>query len=177
MPGNIVGPDGKVLMSWRVNILPYIEQDNMYRQLDMTKAWDDPKNAKVLEKMPELFRVFGREAEKGKTFLQMPSSPKVLPGGSPFLVPGRRTTMASITDGTSNSIMVLEATDAVNWAKPDDMLFDPTKTPKVGAQGQKWFFALMGDGSVRSVRREKLTDRDLKAMITIDGGEVVNDRD
>ena len=177
MPGNIVGPDGKVLMSWRVAILPFLEQDDQYRALDMTKAWDDPRNAKVLEKMPEIFRVFGREADKGKTYLQMPSSPKVLPGGSPFLVPGRRTTMAHIVDGTSNTFMVLEATDAVNWAKPDDLLFDPTKTPKVGAQGQKWFFALMGDGSVQTVSREKMTDKDLRAMITIDGGDVVNMRD
>lgn len=177
MPANIVGPDGKVLMSWRVAILPYIEQDNMYRQLDMTKAWDDPRNAKILEKMPEVFRVYGREAQKGQTYLQMPFSPKVMLGGSPFLVPGRRTTMANIADGTSNTFMVLEATDAVNWAKPDDMLFDPTKAPKVGQQGTKWFYALMGDGSVRIVRREKMTDNDLKAMITIDGGEVVNIRD
>ena len=93
------------------------------------------------------------------------------------MVPGRRTTMANITDGMSNSIMVLEATDAVNWAKPDDMLFDPTKAPKVGMQGRKWFHVLMGDGSVRIVQREKLTDNDLKAFLTIDGGEAVNWKD
>jgi len=183
MPANIVGLDGKVLMSWRVNILPYIEQDNMYRQLDMTKAWDDPRNAKVLEKMPDLFRVFGREAPKGKTYLQMPFSPKfvpagkVVPCGSPFLVPGRRTTMADIADGLSNTFMVVEAADAVNWAKPDDMLFDPKIAPKVGEQGRKWFYALFGDGSVRIIRRDKLTDNDLKAFLTIDGGEPVNRKD
>jgi hypothetical protein len=172
-PTNIVGPDGKVLFSWRVAILPFIEQDNMWKQLDLTKPWDDPNNAKVLEKMPNVFRVYGRDAEKGKTYLQMPYSPQHVPGGSPFLVPGRRTSFANITDGTSNTIMVVEATDAVSWAKPDDLLFDPKKAPKVGDPGRKWFHALFGDGSVRMLRRDKLTDDQLRALMTIDGGEVI----
>jgi hypothetical protein len=174
MPMDIVSPDGKPLMSWRVAILPYIEQDNMYRSLDMTKAWDDPVNAKVLAQMPSVFQVFGRDAGKGKTFFQMPSSPKAIPGGSPWLVPGRKLSFAHISDGTSNTIMVLEGADAVNWAKPDDMQFDPKQAPKVGDQSRKWFYALFGDGSVRTIRKDNLTDDALKALITIDGGEVVS---
>jgi hypothetical protein len=173
MPQNIVGPDGKVLFSWRVAILPFIEQDNMFRQLNMTKPWDDPANAKILANMPAVFQVSGREAEKGKTHLQMPYSPQIVPGGSPFLVPGRRTSFNNITDGTSNTIMVVEAADAVSWAKPDDLLFDPKKAPKVGDSSRKWFYALFGDCSVRTLRRDKLTDDQLRALMTIDGGEVV----
>jgi hypothetical protein len=172
-PSNFVGPDGKVLFSWRVAILPFIEQDNMWKQLDMTKPWDDPQNAKVLEKMPDVFRVYGRDAEKGKTYLQMPYSPQQVPGGSPFLVAGRRTSFANITDGLSNTIAVVEAADAVNWAKPDDLLFDPKKAPKVGDPSRKWFHALFGDGAVRILHRDKLTDDQLWALMTIDGGEVV----
>jgi hypothetical protein len=173
MPANIVGPDRKVLFSWRVAILPFMEQDNLYRQLDLTKPWDDPKNAKLLANMPNLFRVYGRDAEKGKTFLQMPASPQAIAGGSPFLVHGRRTTFANITDGTSNTIMVVEAAEAVNWAKPDDLRYEPAKAPKVGSPDRKWFYAAFGDGSVRTLRRDRLTDDQLRALFTTDGGEVV----
>jgi hypothetical protein len=176
-PGNVMSPDGKVLMSWRVAILPFIEQDNMYRALDLTKAWDDPVNAKILANMPKVFEVRGREAEKGKTYLQMPYSPKALPGGSPFLVPGQKTTFANITDGTSNTLMVVEATDAVSWAKPDDLLFDPQKLPKLGDPKTKRFHTALGDGSVRIFKRDKLTDDQLKALLTINGGEVIDLKD
>jgi hypothetical protein len=172
-PTNIVGPDGKPLMSWRVAILPFVEQDNLYRALDMTKPWNDPRNAKLLETMPEVFRVYGRDAEKGKTYLQMPYCPQPVPGGNPFLVAGRRTTFGNVLDGTSNTIAVVEAADAVNWAKPDDLVFDPKKAPKVGDPTRKWFHALFGDASVRTLRRDKLTDEQLRALMTIDGGEVV----
>ncbi len=173
MPQNVVGPDGKVLFSWRVAILPFIEQDNMYRRLDLTRPWNDPVNAKILATMPSVFRVYGRDADQGKTYLQMPFSPRPVPGGNPFQVAGRRTTFANITDGTSNTIMVVEATDAVDWAKPDDLVFDPKKAPKVGDPKRKWFYALFGDGSVRTLHRDELTDDQLRALMTVDGGEVI----
>ena len=50
-----------------------------------------------------------------------------------------------------------------------DLPFDPKKLPKIGADG--WFFAAFCDGSVRRMRIPK--DEVLKALITVDGGEVV----
>lgn len=172
MPADVVGPDGKPLMSWRVAILPFIEQDNLYRQLDPTKAWDDVRNAKALEKMPKIFQVTGRDAQD-KTYFQMPTAKQRVPGGDPFQVYGRRLTFTSITDGTSNTAMVVEAATAVDWAKPDDLPFDPKRVPAIGDPAGKLAFVLFGDGSVRGFRRDKLTDDVLRALMTINGGEVV----
>jgi Protein of unknown function (DUF1559) len=174
MPADVLDPTGKPLLSWRVQILPYIEQDNMYRQLDLTKAWDDPRNAKILEKMPDVYRVFGRETkEKGQTYLQMPTAIK-RQGNVPFHVRGEKMTFAHITDGLSNTLMVVEAADPVSWAKPDDLIYNPLKLPKLGDPQRTDFFVLFGDGSVRILRRDKLTDEQLKALITVNGGEIVN---
>jgi hypothetical protein len=82
--------------------------------------------------------------------------------------------MASIVDGTSNTIMVAESAEAVHRAKPDDIKFDPQRAPKLGDPGRKWFYALYGDGSVRTLRRDKLTDEQIRALMTVNGGEVVS---
>jgi hypothetical protein len=175
MPLDITDPAGRPILSWRVLLLPYLEQDNLYKQLDLTKPWDDPRNAKLLEKMPDVFRVYGRDGhEKGLTYFQMPMSPRAVPGGDPFLVPGRRLPILGITDGTSNTIMVVEAADAVNWAKPGDLRFEQVTLQKVGSPDRKWFHALFADGSVRMLRKDKLTDHQLKGLMTVNGGEVVN---
>jgi hypothetical protein len=175
LPTDIIGPAGKPILSWRVALLPYIEQDNMYKQLDLTKPWDDPVNARVLANMPDVFRVYGRDPkEKGTTYLQMPTTLGLPNGPSPIHVPGRRLSVVQIPDGSSNTIAVVEAADAVPWAKPGDLLFDPMKAPKVGSPDRKWFHVGFADGSVRTLRRDKLTDEQLRALMTINGGEVVN---
>jgi hypothetical protein len=174
MPTDILGPGGKPLWSWRVQLLPYLERDNLYRQLDLTRAWDDPVNAKHLEKMPDVFRVYGRDAkDKGMTFLQMPTAPFPPNGPTPIHVPGRRMPIVAIPDGTSNTILVVEAADAVPWARPGDLPFDPKKAPKVGSDDRKWFYAVFADGHVRALRRDKLTDDQLRALMTTNGGEIV----
>jgi hypothetical protein len=175
LPLNVTDPAGRPILSWRVLLLPYLEQDNLYKLLDLTKPWDDPRNARLLEKMPDVFRVYGRDGhEKGLTYFQMPTSPRPVPGGDPFLVPGRRLTIAGITDGTSNTIMAVEAADGVNWAKPDDLRFDQVTLQKVGAPDRKWFHALFADGSVRTLRKDKLDNAKVRALMTVNGGEVVN---
>jgi len=174
-PQDVVDGDGKAILSWRVQLLPYIEQDNLYRQLDLTKPWDDAANKKFVEQMPVTFKFPGRETkEKGFTYFQMVTAPNVIKGGSPFLVPGRKLSLTGITDGTSNTLMVVDGETAVNWLKPGDLPYDPKKLPKIGDPKTGRFLAAMGDGSVRWFDVKKLGEKKLHALITIDGGEVVN---
>ena len=172
-PTDVVDENGKPILSWRAQILPYIEQEPLYRQLDLKKSWDDPTNKAVLGQMPNVFEVYGREAKQGMTFFQMFTAPKALEGGRPFLVPGLKTRITEITDGTSNTFMVVEAADPVIWLKPGDLPFDPKNLPKLGSPTRGRFQALFGDGSVREFKRAKLTDDTLRALITINGGEVI----
>ena len=83
------------------------------------------------------------------------------------------TRFADITDGTSNTLMVAEAANAVPWTKPDDLEFDPEKPlPKLGGHFPGGFNVLFMDGSVRFIR-STIDQVTLKALITRNGGELV----
>ena len=170
-PQDITDKNGKAILSWRVHLLPYMEQEKLYKQFDLTKPWDDAANKGLLEKMPDVYKRLGREPkDNGFTYFQTFAAVKATEGGSPFLVAGVNRKIATITDGTSNTLMVVEAAEAVSWLKPGDLVYDPKKLPKVGHDG--WMYSGFGDGSVRRMRVPKAEV--LKALITVDGGEVVN---
>ena len=166
-PTDIVDADGKPILSWRVHLLPYIEQNQLYQQIDRTKAWDDPANKKLWDKMPKVYAFPGRAAKPGMTYFQMPFSKK----GLAFKRPGEGRNLTSVTDGLSNTIMVVEARDAVNWMKPDDVAIDDNIMPKFGDAKERIFIVGMGDGSVRSLS-QSIKMKTLKALLTPTGGEV-----
>ena len=154
-------------LSWRVAILPYIEQQALYQQFKLDEPWDSEHNKKLIDKMPKLFApVNGVKAEKGHTFYQIFS-------GREALKPGVRFT--DVTDGLSNTLMIVEAGDSVPWTRPEDMLYDAKKPlPKLGAMFSGDFNAAFMDGSVRYIRKS-INENTLRAIITIAGGENVGD--
>jgi len=124
---------GKPLLSWRVHLLPFMEQDNLYKQFALDQPWDTPQNLKLIEKMPAVYRHVGGVGEAmGKT-------PFVVPVGKDTIFPGGKGIgIRDITDGTSNTIMVLEAADAsmVTWTRPGRLAVRPQATAsRVGGQG------------------------------------------
>ncbi len=177
IPGD-AGPGGLTKsVSWRVMALPFIEQDNLYKMLDHNIALEDPRNMKVLEgmEMPKIFEHPGRPAPKGHTYFRVFSLPKNAKGTErPFFKEGERgPRLTDVTDGLSNTIIIVEAEEAVPWYKPDVLAYDgKLPLPPLGAKGADKFLAVMGDGSVKLLRPSKLGEKTLRALITINGGEV-----
>lgn len=173
-PGTaIMTKDGKSLLSWRVHILPFIDQLQLYNQFHLDESWDSPHNKTLIEKIPPVFVAPGNEtlARSGKTQYVAVSGP-----GTAWDDP-KGNKIQTITDGTSNTVMVAEAhaNMAVIWTKPEDLSIN-FEQPLNGLKDARTggFQVLFADGSVRFISSAINLDT-LRALFTRNGGEVVRD--
>lgn len=150
---------GKPLLSWRVAILPYIEQEPLYRQFKLEEPWDSAHNIKLLDQMPATYAApLGEGKQKGSTFFQVFTGPgamfELIPNAkTPFGAVGQR--LAAIADGTSNTLMVVEGGKAVPWTKPEDIPFsgmEKAPVPPLGGLSKEGFLTVFGDGSIQFIR-------------------------
>ena len=166
-PAALCDKQGKPCLSWRVAILPYLGQPNLYNQFKLDEPWDSPHNIKLLAQMPKVYAAPGLTTkEPGLTYYQgFIADPKLGPEhatawettvvpNSPFGAVGTRMP-ASFPDGTSNTIFVVEAGEAVPWTKPADLSYDPKKPlSKLGGIFKGGFNALFVDASVGLVPQD-----------------------
>lgn len=181
--------EGKPLLSWRVQILPYIEQQELYDQFRHDEPWDSDHNKQLIASMPQVFID--------------PSSPKYAASdgythylgvkGKGFLFdssfeeqqlkskrPGRQikgNSFRGIQDGSSNTLAFVQVNDqrATIWTKPDDWEMD-TKNPLNGLSPSFHpgiFLAAFCDGHVAPMAQDIDADT-LKAMCTRNGREAPN---
>jgi hypothetical protein len=140
---------GEPLLSWRVHILPYLDQMNLYKQFRLDEPWDSPHNRPLIEKMPLAYSNPNLNTPGKTTYLLLTG--KGAFGGKA----GKR--MSDFTQGLSNTLMAVEADAdrAVIWTKPEDLDFDP-ETPFAGLGHLRagGFHALFVDGSVRFLANE-----------------------
>jgi beta-lactamase regulating signal transducer with metallopeptidase domain len=149
-PAAVMGPDGKTPHSWRVELLPFLEGESLFREYRMNEPWDSPANKKVLDKMPAVFRSPFDDPKSTKSGYYVFTGPGTVFDGS------QGTSFKDIIDGTSNTLLLVESKQDVPWTKPEDIPFDPLKPPssvRSFVDGQ--FFACMADGSRRKILNDK----------------------
>jgi len=158
---------GKPLLSWRVAILPYIEQEALYKQFKMDEPWDSEHNLKLAKNMPKIY--FHPKANKpgdDKTHYRL-----FYGKGAAFEL-NKTTQINNITDGLSNTLMAVEAEEPVVWTNPNDLAFDPTKAlPKMLSIDGK-FSAAYCDGSVRTFKMP-IDQEILKLLIQKNDGKLI----
>jgi Protein of unknown function (DUF1559) len=172
LPADIVGKDGKPLLSWRVLLLPYLEEDKLYKEFKLDEPWDSRHNHPLLERMPKVLqspRVTLKA--KGYTVYQGFSGPNAVfrPGQPPLR-------FAGFPDGTSNTILAVETSTAVPWTKPADIPFHRAKPmPDLGKALGRQPLVTLADGSVRTLDLKKVSAETLKNLIDPADGQILPD--
>jgi hypothetical protein len=167
----ITDKSGKPLLSWRVKLLPYVDELALYEQFHLDEPWDSAHNKQFVTQMPQVYARPNSKAGPGMTTYLAPV------GEGTLWKSDKGASIADIRDGTSNTIAIVEADDeaAVPWTKPADWevdLSDPMKG--VGNSRPGGFQALIADGSVRFIANS-IDPATLKALLTMAGGEKVPD--
>jgi prepilin-type processing-associated H-X9-DG protein len=172
-PASTYDAKGQPLLSWRVYLLPFVEESPLFQEFRLNEPWDSAHNKKLIARMPQVYRSPAlKNVEKGKTTYLVPVGPNTIFGGKKGMP------IQKITDGTSNTIMVLEADDsrAVFWTQPEDYKID-AKNPLAGLvrPGTGGFNAAFADGSVQCMA-DTLDAATLRGMYTASGGEILKMR-
>ncbi len=132
-------------LSWRVHLLPFLDQAPLYKQFHKNEPWNSPHNMALINQMPDVYKSPNSTAPAGRTtYLGIDG-----PGG--MMENGGGKKIRDIIDGTSNTILVVEADDAaaVIWTKPDDYRFNPANPSQNLGGKNGGFNALLCDGAVR----------------------------
>ena len=170
VPNNVLDPKTeKPQLSWRVHLLPFLEEDNLYKEFKLDEGWDSDANKKLIGRMPAVFAPIRVKAKPGETFY------RGFTGAGTVFEAGARYGIAQIPDGTSNTVGVVEAGEPCVWTKPDDLPFDPMKPlPKLGGLFDGDFHVALMDGSVQSVNGKKMDAAAFKGMLVRNSGLVRN---
>jgi hypothetical protein len=165
----ILDAAGKPLLSWRVELLPYLDEHTLYNHFQLDEPWDSPHNLDLLRYMPDTFAPPGLELEDPNgTFYQ------VFVGPGAVFDPGRKkaVSLASVTDGSAHTLLIVEAAEPVPWTKPVDLPFAADQSlPKLGGIFFGGFNAAFCDSRVRFLPGTLQDDEPtLRALIGMNDG-------
>jgi len=168
-PAYVAGDDGQPVHSWRVLILPFIDNQALYDRYDFSVPWEDQRNRPVTTSSPySLYACPSGESESSLTtnYLAVIGSNTAWPGG-------RSLTEDRITDNPSTTILVIETTDTSDsWAKPEDVSFESLLENGLSGNHYGHVNVLFADGRIDQIRTD-LTPKTLKALLTVSGGESI----
>jgi len=159
-PAMIPDADGKPMHSWRVLILPFIEQQSLYDSYDFSEPWNGPKNSQLANPMPSVYGCPSHPRSNCTSYAAVIGAHTIWTGDE------RGVRMRDVLDGTSNTLLVLEAEpQQLNWMEPRDITYEEavdlltSRDPKQMESGHKledFFYerwtgrnSALADGSVR----------------------------
>jgi hypothetical protein len=132
-------------LSWRYHLLPYIEQDHLFKAMNPREPWDGPTNRRFANTQVKTYVSTADPPETVETRY------RVFVGPNTLFEPGKKPLgFGEIRDGTANTILFIEARETVPWAQPKELPYDRAGSlPTLGAPGRNGFLVTLADGSVR----------------------------
>jgi hypothetical protein len=117
-PAYTTDADGKPLHSWRVLVLPFMEQQRLYEEIRLDEPWDSLHNSQFHGKMPRTYYCPSRPMEEQTTGL----TPYQMIIGTDTISNGPNSIkLSDVTRGQSDTLLFVEASVSVPWMKPEDL--------------------------------------------------------
>lgn len=164
------------MRSWRIAVLPFIEQDGLLERYDFKQPWDAPDNRKLANSMPNTYALHSERRSGVRTTI---TNYLAIVGQETVWRPGKVVKYEDITDGPSNTILIAENRGLnVHWMDPRDFDFSTMDWTINSPQGISSKYdapaAVMVDGSVRKLSLQ-ISSEALKALCTINGKEKLSE--
>jgi prepilin-type processing-associated H-X9-DG protein len=177
--GFISDENGTPMHSWRVALLPFLGRGDLYDRYNFDEPWDSPNNQALASEMPDCLACPSAPPAPGMTnYVVILGDPEQFP--QTMFAENHWIRMRDVTDGTSNTIAVVEVSQPVPWMKPgaDLKLSDMSLSLDSGANSissQHFGGAqvLFVDGSVQFLSTT-LPQEQLRLMIDPADGQPVN---
>ncbi len=175
-PPYIADRDGRPMHSWRVLILPYLSETELYNAYNFAEPWDGPNNRKLADRIGSIYLRSGLESDQKQTtsFVAVVGPETAWPGS-------RCLNENDLGDGTHSTLMVVEVPDGqFRWMEPKDLEFDRMSYRINDGSGQGLGSRLGGarvvsfDTMVRTLP-DHFDPKTLRAMLTANGGEVIDE--
>ena len=177
-PAFIADADGKPMHSWRVLLLPYLEEQELYKRYRFDEPWDSPHNRKLADEINVTqFRCPAANGPANETSYVVVCDPETLfPGYH-----GR--SIRDVRDGTSKTISIVEvANSGIHWMEPRDLTLDealaginpPNRSPAISSSHSGGAMVGWADAHVSFLPNDLAIDK-LRALLTASGGESVSE--
>jgi len=183
--------DGKPLHSWRVALLPYLEQTALYEAIMQYRdePWDSENNKRFHNINVPQYQCPGAKNAPGmtnysvvvgkvNTVEEAQSLGLRAPCSTAFPEPNKWVSLSFMSDGTSNTIGIVERKEPVCWMDPSNEItleeaikLYNTEQSKVGSVHKGGFFVGLCDGSVHFLEEAKVAIGIWSALLTANGGE------
>lgn len=120
-PAYIADKSGKRLHSWRVLLLPFLDESALYRQYRFDEPWNGPNNRKLMQEAPIWYR-----CPLAETLSNPGETNYVVVVGRNTAFPGAKSLRyTDVEDGLSNTLAVVETIrSGINWLEPRDFDFE-----------------------------------------------------
>jgi hypothetical protein len=176
-PPALCDPAGKPLLSWRVALLPFIEQEPLYKRFNLDEPWDSPHNHTLIGEMPDIFAAPHRpEVAPGNTVYQV----FVGPGTAFDLKQPLRLPPHDFPGGPRDLFLIVEAAEPVPWTKPEDLQYAPDRAlPPLGSVRKhgrpvlfvptpmRWMAAVDAGGAGHGIDLDTTDDETLRRFIAL----------